>query len=80
MPQGDISSEEGVGGRGAQFSTYQVHHRNIFKSIFTLGLFASFCLPVIDIRRLHFLSRDMHIKNEGPTFRFYKTRTVILFL
>ena len=47
MPQGDISSEEGVGGRGAQFSTYQVHHRNIFKSIFTLGLFASFCLPVI---------------------------------
>ena len=52
MPQGDISSEEGVGGggrgeRGAQFSTYQVHHRNIFKSIFTFGLFASFCLPVI---------------------------------
>ena len=37
--------EEGAG--WGESSTYQLHHGNIFKSIFTLGLSASFCLPVI---------------------------------
>ena len=44
MPRGDISSEAQ---RRGESSTYQLHHGNIFKSILTLGLSASFCLPVI---------------------------------
>ena len=48
MPQGDISSEEGVGEGGRSFPrTKYITGTYIFKSIFTLGLFASFCLPVI---------------------------------
>ena len=61
MPRGDISRG------GGQFSTYQIHYRNIFKSGFTLGLFASFCLPVISDAFTCFPETCI-LKMNGPRF------------
>ena len=63
MPRGDISSEAQ---RRGESSTYQLHHGNIFKSIFTLGLSTSFCLPVIQdaftsFPKTAYLKRRTHV-------------------
>ena len=64
MPRGDISSEAQ---RRGESSTYQLHHGNIFKSIFTLGLSASF-LSSCYTRCLHFLSKNSVLKTRDPCF------------
>ena len=60
MPRGDIVSEAGGGGKGGAVfhvpSTSQEHIQKYFYAWSLCVIFSS-----CDIRRLHFLSRDMHI-------------------
>jgi len=80
MPRDDISCEaRKAAGAGGKSSTYQLHHGNVFKSIFTLSLSASFFLPVIQDaftsfpktaywkRRTHFSIQEQgRFKRNGP--------------